>query len=200
MISHKHKIIFIHIPKTAGTSIDNFFTGSFQRHSCAKDYQSYLKDIIFKEYFKFTVVRNPWDLIVSLYSMITKRQELGHEHEIKTFGKNTFEKFVKQLVFEKHISGSGLPTNYSESFDSMCQLNWIKDLSNEICMDHIIRFENLQEDFNIVCDKIKIPKTKLPNRNPTKHKHYTEYYDAEAREIIAEKYAEDIEYFNYKYG
>ena len=203
MISHTHKFIFIHIPKTAGTTIDIFFNGSMQRHSCLKDYEYFLPKKQFDQYFKFTTVRNPFDLLVSSYAMVIERIQQKNSGALKTFGHNvfSFEEYLKDKIHNYTVGTEPfISTNFSYSMFNQNQINWIKDSQGRINIDYVMKFENLQQDFNIVCDKIGIPHQQLPHTNKTNHKHYTEYYDEETREIVAQKYARDIEYFGYKFG
>ena len=67
-------------------------------------------------------------------------------------------------------------------------------------IDFIGRFENLEEDFHYICEKIGLSNIKLPHENITRHKHYIKYYDDETRGIVAEIYVKDIKFFNYKFG
>ena len=205
MISHRHKCIFIHIPKCGGTSIEDILfkplkerttkdlwmlpneyqTGGLQ-HLMSSHIIEEVGGDIFSKYFTFSFVRNPWDKMVSQYNYtIAKRKDLLDHIGI-----------TKSASFEEYINC----VSSTEIFVQWDQQYKFLYINKKCVVDFIGRFENLQEDFNVVCNKIGIPQQQLPHKNATKHKHYTEYYDDETRQIVAEKYAKDIEYFGYEFG
>jgi hypothetical protein len=189
MINHEHRYIFIHIIKTGGSSIEKTFRGR-RVHKFAKKYKKQIGSKEWNNYFKFTFVRNPWDKMVSQYFYIQKCR--GGNYDL------TFREFI--LAFEyctesEYILGNGIAVKFNP-----IQLPWILDDDGNCLVDYIGRFETLQEDFNIVCDKIGVPRQQLPHENKTKHKHYTEYYDDETRSIVARKFAGDLKRFGYKFG
>ena len=71
MISHEHKFLFIHIPRTGGTSIESQFNckenKEKNKHWTLSYWRKTLDRETFDDYFKFAFVRNPWDLMISKY-------------------------------------------------------------------------------------------------------------------------------------
>jgi hypothetical protein len=143
-------------------------------------------------YFSFTFVRNPWERELSAYFYRIKMVKYWKESAIKKSSKwyDVYKNYSNSLSRCNTFSDWIADKAYMEN----TQLSWAKDVS------FIGRFENLQDDFDIICDKIGIPRQKLPHKNKSQHKHYTKYYDDETKQIVAEKYAKDIEYFGYKFG
>ena len=176
-INEKLNAIYYDIPKCASTTI---------RTTLFKENMSLInpsKKI--KEYFKFIFCRNPYARAVSNYTMFTK------------------SKFRINQISHFHNNPSAM--GFSEFVELICKYDnhhWQPqiDFVYGYDIDFIGKLENIEQDFRFVCDKIGIPHKELPHKNKTNHKHYTEYYDEETKQIVAEKYAKDIEYFGYEFG
>jgi hypothetical protein len=210
MISHKHKFIFVHIPKTGGTSIESVFVPnavekdvSF-KHSTAKEYQKKFNRE-FSEYFKFSVIRNPWDLVASLYHWMWHTDCTTNPWPSKWRSYThtplnwTLNEWIKSEKFMRS-NPRGLSVDSPHLFKEEGQLDWISNDKDTIIVDHIMRFETLQQDFDISCNKIGLPQQILPHTNKSHHKPYWEYYDKEAQEIVGQKYHKDITMFDYTFG
>jgi hypothetical protein len=202
MIDHTKKMIFVHIPKNAGESIEKCLGGYGDKkklwgiekgvvlqHLKACELQEKIGDQVFNDYFKFTFVRNPFSKCLSEYFW-----EKTYLNESLNFND-----WVK-LKLGDLINQSENNTTTLRQKHNLEQYKFIYDASDNCLVDFIGRFEKLQEDFDLICDKIGVPRQQLPHKNKSKHKHYTEYYEDEIREIVEKKYEQDIEYFGYEFG
>jgi hypothetical protein len=159
------------------------------KHSILSDYKSALEPHIYRVLFKFATIRNPWDMLISYYF---------HRHRgVERWNKNDFIRLVKSVptlryyittssFFEKSIRKLHLPIQFSK-----------KGLDSEI--DFLIKFENIDEDFKLVCENLDFPYSPLPKRNKSLRKHYSYYYDEELKEIVRAKFIEEIIYGNYEF-
>lgn len=206
-IFHQSKCIFIHIPKTGGSSIFlklKAVSGSFELFGKAvpSDYDKYqlkgVKTIENKEknvrllhhlpaiyvkkivgektwdnYFKFAVVRNPWDRMVSWYCYINKHRDVT--------GNQTFREWILQ--------NNWFPPQYP----------YVVDENGKVMVDLLIPFEEIQNNFDFVCSQLNISPQLLPHEKKSNRLYYRHYYDDEIRELVAENCSHDIKLFGYNF-
>lgn len=194
-INKQHKLLFIHIPKNGGTSIENFFNmmgnDSFYggnsitesgvlyspQHLTPNLLQKYLGKNIYDTYFKFSFVRNPYDRVKSEFFW---RQRIG---EINT--DTDFKKWIFNF-YSKIDNDHKLP-----------QYRYIFNDNGDKVVDFMGRVENMDIDFTKLLDIINYPKKEtLLKENKNKNKNIV-VFDQEIKEKIIEIYKEDFKLFGY---
>jgi len=186
-----NRCIFIHVPKTGGTSVFSFFPGLLQMHDTYHVYQE-KSPVLFQKYYKFAFVRNPWDRLVSAFNYLRTSSHELHPRAIKqdiaTY--RDFRDFVLRGLRTDSMATYHLFTPQSE---------FLCNNAGEILMDHLGRFENIQEDFSIIARKLAM-KVELPHRNSSAKKlDWRKCYDDQCIEIVAEFYQRDIDIFHYRF-
>ena len=192
MISYNKKFIFVHINKTAGTSMEKALADygvkkleekgdlkfelnyNQSQHFNCDEYKKYLGSE-YDDYFKFTVVRNPFDRVVSYYygGAIQK-------------GLNFKDWVVDRYLNENYKDYIRMYSDYTHWFD--------KDE-----MNYVLKFENLDQDF------IKLKETldlncELGKANVNKSRtHYRDYYDDKTKDIIENHFEKELNTFQYKF-
>lgn len=197
MINHSIKFVFVHINKTAGTSIEKSLPGCVRRrnvHPSANEYKQMLGEN-FKNYFKFSFVRNPWDKMKSFYLFRSRsRKQWMKQHN---YGRlPTFEEFIKNML---DIPTEPYGSKITHTQRASNQLDWLTDENENILVDFIGRYETLQSDYEKVCNELKLPSALLPEVNCSGGTHYSEYYTSETQEIVATRFQRDIDFFNYNF-
>ena len=178
--------IFIHINKTAGTSIGNAIGLPIKHHRTAREVIAKVGRDKWDKAYKFTLVRNPWDKVVSHYEYRRKRNKT----EVATRNVS-FSEWVKTTYGPEKD-----PFYYNNPRAFQAQVEWLKDDEGKISIDFIGKFETIGEDFEQIKSAIGI-EAELPHLNASKRAGYQSYYDDETREIVAQWFHEDIETFGY---
>jgi hypothetical protein len=200
IISHKKQFIFLAFNKTGSSSVEKAlkqFRNPLTHYLLKKKYERLPNDnkYIFKhaapvlvrelvgtqvwdEYTTFTFVRNPWDRIVSLYH---------YQRKI-----NSNRSSLAQESFDEWIKGGGTGTVRKLVSEFIC------DENGKVIVDFVGRFENLEQDFNKVCNMIGVD-CQLPHVNRTVRTEYRDYYTRETREIVRSIAQPDIEMFGYEF-
>ncbi|MDB6094637.1 MAG: hypothetical protein JWM32_2199 [Verrucomicrobia bacterium] len=201
MISHTHRCIFVHIPKTAGNSVNRIFGVGWEDHKDLARYAEELPPEKFARYFKFAIVRNPWDRLFSDYNYQRKKSRAGKLFVRTDSGRlRTFSEWVRVVLADPYrYQPAAWAGNVSPRLHRWSpQVDWIS-IDGQNRMDFVLRIENLQADFGAVCRQLGMPVTRLPRRNRRLHGHYSWYYDEETRDLVGSHYARDIAAFGYRF-
>jgi hypothetical protein len=205
MISHRYRCIFIHIPRCGGSSIEDLIwppeerteanlwmgfvrpaynkyqTGGLQ-HLLAKQVLAEVGSDIFSSYFKFGIVRNPWDKAVSQYTyMMASRPDLREFANIPDDA--SFEQYLEHTRKVTHVQWEK-------------QINFVYDNAGKLLVDHLGRFESFDHDVQKILARVGIAAGSIPHVNRSGRPARSDYSVA-ARELIAETYAADISAFGY---
>ncbi len=162
------------------------------RHEFARRGMAELND--WDEYFKFAFARNPWDRLVSWYTMITTFDKAGNElWQYVHDNSSTFEDFIHNCTGEVEIRKG---VYYSFAYN---QLDYVMDEHGNLLVDFIGRLENLDEDIQEVFRRIGLELETVPHHNRSGHRHYSTFYTPETEMIVRERFKRDIEYFGYEF-
>lgn len=179
-------IVFIHINKTGGSSIEAALKLPFQ-HKTALELMHEIGDRRWNRSFRFAFVRNPWDKVASHYSYRVQTNQTG-------LGTNPipFTEWVRRSYGEQDRRYYDQPKMF------MPQLNWVADEQGRVLMDMVGRYESLSEDFERVCEAIG-RRASLPHLKKSANTDYRRKYDSATVDIVARWFEKDIHAFEYRF-
>jgi hypothetical protein len=189
----ERRAIFVHIPKCAGVSVTKALFGRrVAGHTTLQKYLYIFEPSQIDSFYKFTFVRNPWDRLVSAYSFL-KSGGLGEQDK---------EWFVQELSeysdFDEFVRGWLNRENIWKWHHFRPQYHYMLESRGKVSLDFVGFFENITDDFRCVSSKMGVS-AELGASNQSSHKHYTEYYNDETRDIVSNVYSEDIRMLGYEF-
>ena len=199
LVSDNHKLVFVHIQKTGGSTVQRLLEqhipdlrSILTRHDFASRGMQELDG--WNEYFRFAFVRNPWDRLVSWYSMVTTYPRGGNQlwRYVRDNG-STFEEFIYNCTDEVRIKEG---VYYSFAYN---QLDYLTDENGNLLVDFVGKLENFEQDLPEAFNRIGVELEAIPRKNSSDHRHYSTFYAPDTEKIVRERFKRDIEYFGYEF-
>lgn len=198
-------LLFIHIPKCAGTSILHWMRGVYGKLN-ERGHAPY-KSLSYLDITSFTILRNPYDRALSFYKhrkdiletniayIPSLEQELldwnnGFEYWLDNYFQRLWEiPSNKRRIYG--LTGKGI-------IPSETQYDYINNRGKTV--DICIRLENISTEFKVLQDFTNV-KTPLPIENISNGvwKDYRSYYSTKSKNIVEKIYEKDLDYFNYTF-
>lgn len=206
IVSYRHKFIFVAVPKTGTHSVrqalreqlgpdDIEQVGLFVNkrfpfdelariqhgHLSLRQIRPFVGDEAFAEFFKFAFVRNPFDRFVSYCAFMTRNGD-------------AFQREPKKVM--RHILLEVRPMHHI-LFRPQHEL--LVDDDGKLLADMVGRVEDMQDSYDRICARLKIPSAALGQVNSSRRGSYRDYYDQGLIDGVGELYRRDLELFDYRF-
>ena len=155
-------------------------TGGLQ-HLTARLIREIVGEETFRSYYRFAVIRNPFDKAVSQYAFMQRRSDLR-----AYLGMNAGDEFKRYL----ELIGKRAHVQWQ------AQHTFVYDRDGTLLVDDLVRYETLDQGMTRIFSRLGIDAS-LPKRNVSEREPLTSYYDAEAQGMVEALYREDLDRFNY---
>jgi hypothetical protein len=212
-------LLFVHIPRTGGTSIERLLglfnaenlwnigphspfeaTGKSPQHFTYRELEAILPQDVISRTYKFAFVRNPWDRFLSEFLWRRRMHALKWFSFSKSLYDHgylrSFDEFAQIL---KVVQESRNDLLYGLDGHLDTQTSFVVDRSSNVALDFIGRFEQFERDVWNVLKAVGIPKLEIPHENTTNHLKYQLHYSSSGRGLVESFYAVDIQRFGYKF-
>lgn len=188
----ENKCIFIHITKTAGTSVAKSLFGYLPYHYKAIDYRVIYGRKKFNKYYKFAFVRNPWDRVYSAYRYLKTG---GWNDDDQAWAESNFSEFSD---FNQFIENWLNKENIKKHIHFTHQHEFICDTKDKLLVDYLAYFETINDDFTKIANHLNI-KADIGYHNANPADSYLNVYNEKSKDIVANVYSKDISMFGYNF-
>ena len=191
-------IVFIHVPKAAGTSINLALYGRFMGHPHASDIDRWGSSKL-KTLPTFAITRNPWDRLVSAYRFAKRGRGIGgavqagvrnpEQYDVPEFA--TFERFVTDWLAPRDVM----------KLDGIFQPQWlfVCDSQRQQLVDHVGRVEDLEPTLEFIAASIGV-RVRLDRANRSgESADYRSFYTSELADLVGRIYRDDAKTFGYDF-
>jgi hypothetical protein len=191
-------LVFVHIPKAAGTSINLALYGQFMGHVRAADIAQWGSAKL-QALPSFAVTRNPWDRLVSAYRFVRRGRGLGGGFQATVRGAgrfqrpqfDTFDSFVTRWLSKQDVG------RLDEIFQP--QSAFVCDAQGNLLVDHVGRVENLEPTYGFIREHLgRVPMVEQANRSGDRV-DYSDFYTPELAKLVGTIYCRDVEMFGYQF-
>jgi hypothetical protein len=191
-------IVFIHIPRSAGTSINQALYGRFMGHATAAEIRRWGSHAL-KSLPSFAITRNPWERLVSAYRFAKRGGGAGGAFEAGILRPDqyreaefdSFERFVKEWLLRRK------PKNLDGVFQP--QSTFVTSANGQLLVDHVGRLSNLEPTLDFIEAAVG-HRPQIPQGNRSgKWVDFRQFYTPELVGLVGDFYAADIERFSYSF-